>query len=220
MPTYRINGIDRETRLDTRIVVNAASRHEAIDEAMVRGVMPGEVEMIGEMPIGAAPAALPVAASLAGPIPGPGSLHPRRLLLTVAAVVGASATFMPWADASILGKAAGSVGPGWISFAAFVLVLALTFSLRIFDHPGAPFSYRDDMSQRRRRTVAMVGLASVGFGAWMLLEAYGVIGLDRYEPRSLQRAVAEAVRPGFGLFVMLFAGVATVWLSLMRFPPR
>lgn len=134
--------------------------------------------------------------------------HPRRLIIAIAAGIGMSATFMPWIRAPIIGSVSGVGGDGWFTFAAFLAVLALTFSLRIFDHPGAPSSAHSDLSGRRRVVIALLGLVGAGIGVLKLVQVHDVISEMRDTSNAIAGIMATATQPGFGPYAIVLCGIA------------
>jgi hypothetical protein len=144
------------------------------------------------------PAAIPTAAA--------GGLHPQRLAVAISAAVGGAATFMPWATLPLVGAIDGTVGDGWITLGLFAGVLVAAFLGRRSQQLGGWAQLAGIVLST---TASGIGLAKI----MHFKQAIASIG-DDAAAGSLEGAMAglmaNATRLGFGLYVLVVAGIAAV----------
>lgn len=117
-------------------------------------------------------------------------MHKQRLALTVAAVAGIIATFLPWA--SVMGMTInGTVGDGWISLAIFagITILALLGN----------------------RSTALKGGMLIAATVMALL----ALGMGIYEIMNIRKSGGNYVEIGFGLYILIAAAAACLILPFV-----
>ncbi len=123
-----------------------------------------------------------------------GGLHRQRFAICVLAGIGMIATFMPWVHAPIIGSVSGAAGDGWITL--ILLTFPVVFAWRgeklapimgnarlgtaitaglvclVGLYKVADFNYRmSDIDQDNLFAVALVGMAHIGIGLYVLIAA-------------------------------------------------
>lgn len=117
-------------------------------------------------------------------------MHKQRLAITVAALAGIIATFLPWA--SVLGMSVnGTEGAGWISLAIFAVIVIL----------------------------ALLGNRSTALKGGMLIAAIIMailaLALGVYQIMDIQKSGGGYVKIGFGLYILVAAAAACLILPFV-----
>lgn len=101
--------------------------------------------------------------------------------------------FLPWVKLGMLGSQNGLDANGTYTLVLGVAVLAVVV-LRNWEQTDAGI-------------VAVLGLVTLGLGAWYITDPAAAIGME--PTSSFGKAIAESLSPGVGLFVTAFGGLAT-----------
>lgn len=129
-------------------------------------------------------------------------MHKQRIAVLVAAGAGALATFMPWINAPIVGSIPGSAGDGWFTFVFFVIVGIC----------AAVGARAEAMTKGVALSVVGAGALTVFFGAWKIVDFRARMA-DVGSDNIIARAISESVSIGFGLYLVVLAGIAVVALA-------
>jgi hypothetical protein len=136
-------------------------------------------------------------------------LHRQRFAIVVLAGIGMLATFMPWLHAPIVGTISGASGDGWITLALFIPAIVL--------------------SLRGKKLKPLIGMArwaaTIPAGISVLIGLGDIVNLkssmaDASKDNPFAGAIAASVQIGFGLYLLIMAGIAVVvaaWL-LANYP--
>lgn len=176
--------------------------------------IPPELPSIQPPPIPAATAAVSFSAGVAGSNSLP--LHVQRVGIAIAAFLGGAATFMPWANLPIVGAVDGTVGDGWITLALFAVALAVSF----YGDRGQPIS-----SWPQVTATVLPALAGI-IGVWKIIQINGIASDLRSKADSVTLGgamaglAAQAVRPKFGLYMLVMASLAAAVAAVILHPQR
>lgn len=125
-------------------------------------------------------------------------MNKQRIAVLAIAVLGMSATFMPWAELPILGGMSGTNNNlGWISFGLFALPALLSI---IGDKSG-------NMKLGLLIAAIISGLLAAFLGAFTILE-FGSAMAESGEENPFDNFILPHMSPGYGLYVVVIAGVA------------
>ena len=133
-------------------------------------------------------------------------LHKQRIILACIAGLGMLATFLPWVRAPIIGAVDGTAGDGWITFVLFGLSLCLVFTGKTHEllYGGGQVG------------AAICTALGVLLGIWKLLDL-NAMKSDMARQGSLATALAGSVQIGFGIYLVVLAGIA-FWVVCFMFP--
>lgn len=129
-------------------------------------------------------------------------MHFQRMSIIIAAAAGMLGTFLPWVNIPILGSYNGTRGDGWITFVLFALIVFL-----------AIVGNRQHVLKGLHFFITMLfSVAAGGFGLWKIIDFQTSIGSSASD-NALTRAVGSAVSVGFGLYLIVIAGLAVLILG-------
>ena len=132
-------------------------------------------------------------------------MHQQRLYVLIAAAAGMLGTFLPWVSLPFLGSVSGtSAGAdGWISFVFFGVVLAMTL-----------IGKREALLEGWHFMLAIIfGAAGAIFALWKIIDINSVIGGKGQG--EMGKAMGKMVSVGFGLYLIVIAGIAVVVLAFV-----
>jgi hypothetical protein len=126
-----------------------------------------------------------------------GFVQTQRVVIIVAAIAGALATFLPWINVPIVGSVPGTAGDGWITLgiSAFAALLSLG---------------RGQISIAPRVLIVLAGMAMAAIGGF---DALGVVKAKAEmgeEAGQFGEVMAKAVTVGAGLYLVIAAGLALI----------
>lgn len=140
-----------------------------------------------------------------------GKMHPQRLALIVASIVGAVGAFLPWVHVPIVGSIPGIKGDGRITLALFLLSLVLCLIGDKSTH----------INGRVRWGTVTPGFIAAVIGLWKIFQfdsamsdmcsSVSDIKNIPFAPdfaQSIGQAVSSATSVGIGLYAVIFAGLA------------
>ncbi len=176
--------------------------------------IPPELPSTQPPPIHVATAAVSSSAGVVGINSLP--MHAQRLGIAIAAFLGGAATFMPWAHLPIVGTVDGTVGDGWITLVLFAVALAVSF-----------YGDREQPISNWPQVTATVLPALAGtIGVWKIIQINGIASdlLSTADSVSLGGAMAglaaRVIRPKFGLYMVVMAGLAAAAAAIVLHPQR
>lgn len=150
----------------------------------------------------------------AGPISM--QLHSQRLAIAAAAVIGCLATFMPWAHLPIVGAIDGTGGDGWLTLALFAAALYFALS----GSRGQPIGGWPQL-------VAIICPVLAGLIGALKIYSINAMASDLASNANsgtlkgaMEGLVAQAVRPKFGLYALVIAGVGGAAAAVILNPQR
>jgi hypothetical protein len=129
-------------------------------------------------------------------------LHRQRFVVAVAASAGMLATFLPWVHAPIVGTIMGTAGDGWITLALFI--------------PAAVLALRGVKDQPLEGGYRLGAAIPAGIAAMIGIVKLGDIIArknDLPQDNPLAKAISASVQIGFGLYLLIAAGIALVVFS-------
>jgi len=134
----------------------------------------------------------------AKPIAG---FHIQRVAFGVAAILGALATFMPWATLPIVGTIYGTAGDGWITLVLFLPAVVLAF---LGDRQAVVDGWKQFVVAVPAAIASLIGISKiVSFNSKMSEMNANMAG------NPFARALTMTVQVRFGLYLIVLAGVAT-----------
>jgi hypothetical protein len=128
-------------------------------------------------------------------------VHVQRTWVGLAAAAGMLATFLPWINAPFLGSLAGTAGDGWITLAMFLVVLLLVLGGDRTAPVAKPIAV----------ATSVLGVGGAVIGIWKIASLVNLATADPSNPFA--EALASAVTPGIGLFLLIGAGAAVAVLT-------
>ena len=132
-------------------------------------------------------------------------MHKQRLYVLIAAAAGMLGTFLPWVSLPFLGSVSGvnAGADGWISFVFFGVVVAMTL-----------IGNRESLLEGYQFTLSVVfGAVGAIFGLWKIIDINSVMGGKGQG--EMGKAMGKMISVGFGLYLIVLAGIAVVVLALM-----
>ena len=179
---------------------------EWVTASSVEGLFPesAEVKTAPPMPRTLPPAAPLVADYTDAPVPKSrldvvrtSDRHKQRIGILIAASLGISATFLPWVHAPILGSVAGTAGDGWITLVLFLpaVILALRGDKSVAIHG------------RKRDALALPAVLAALLGVWKIID-FQKLKANAPDDNPFVKAIAVSVQIGFGLYLLVAAGIA------------
>jgi hypothetical protein len=143
-------------------------------------------------------------------------LHVQRKGVAIAAMLGGAATFMPWANLPIVGEVDGTVGDGWITIVLFIVAVVAS----LYGNRGQPIGGWPQLA-----AVVLPTLASI-IGVAKIVQINGVASSLRAKADAetlggaMAGLVAQAIRPKFGLYILVVAGLAAAAAAICLSPQR
>jgi hypothetical protein len=123
--------------------------------------------------------------------------HKQRLGILIAAGLGISATFLPWVHAPIIGSVAGTAGDGWITLVLFLpaLIIALRGDSQTAIRGG------------KRLGLTIPAVLAAMLGIWKIVD-FQQLKSDTPDDNPIAKAISASVQIGFGLYLLVAAGIA------------
>jgi len=163
----------------------------------------------------AAPATVPPSRpSLTPPPPTHQAIHPQRIALAVAACLGGAATFMPWANLPIVGNIDGTVGDGWVTLGLFAIALAAAF---LGNRSEAVGGFAQLSAIIASVIAAGIGVHKITTLNSLVSQLQGDAAEETLEG-AIGGLMAQSIRPQFGLYLLILAGVLCPLLLMMLRP--
>lgn len=132
-------------------------------------------------------------------------MNKQRTAVLAIAVLGMSATFMPWAELPILGGMSGTNNNlGWISFGLFALPALL--------------SIVGDKSENMKLGLLLLAIVSSLFAAFLggfTIREFGNAADEMAGENLFDDLILPHMSPGYGLYVVIIAGVALPLFGLL-----
>ena len=125
-------------------------------------------------------------------------MHKQRLGILIAAAAGMLGSFLPWVSVPFLGSISGIRGSdGWINLVIFAIPLIM-----------ALIGNKESILDGTKLYVAVLfGAIGAGMGIWKIVDVGSIIG----EAGGLGKAISV----GFGLYLIVLAGIAVVVLGFV-----
>lgn len=136
-------------------------------------------------------------------------MHRQRLAMTIAAGLGVLATFMPWVNVPLIGSVPGTQGDGWITLVIFAIALL----------PALANDRARPLVGTQLVAFAAAGAICAAIGIWKILDLKRAMGgIDESNPFA--QALSASVSIGFGLYLVVGAGIALVLLGFALKDPE
>lgn len=166
-------------------------------------VAPPSREVMTPAPLGANQATHSIAKNKVEdrPLTTPGT-HKQRRGIMIAASLGIIATFLPWVHAPLIGSVAGTAGDGWITLVLFLpsLIIALCGDSQAAIRGG------------KRIGLAIPAALAAMLGIWTIVRIQQR-KLSISDGNPLANAMSASVQIGFGLYLLVAAGVAVATVA-------
>lgn len=135
-------------------------------------------------------------------------MNKQRFAMLIAAGLGALATFMPWAKAPFIGTITGTKGDGWITFILFGITIVICLL--------------NDKTKRLEGNllygaIAPAIIASI-MGIWKISDFNSAMSGLKDNPFAA--AFGQTVSVGYGLYVIVLAGIAVAVLAFYIKDPK
>lgn len=120
----------------------------------------------------------------------------QRKVVIGASAVGMLCTFLPWANAPLVGSVSGTEGDGWITF--FVFLVPIVLALR--GNRLLP------MGPRAKLASVAAAVVAGAIGIWKILDINSVKG--ELDDNAFGALFSSSVSVGFGLYLLVLAAIA------------
>lgn len=128
--------------------------------------------------------------------------HKQRRGILIAAILGVTATFLPWVHAPFIGSVAGTAGDGWITLILFLPALIITLC----------GDSRTAIRGGKRLGLAIPATLAAMHGIWTIVRIQQR-KFDTSSDNPLANAMSASVQIGFGLYLLVAAGVAVATVA-------
>jgi len=132
-------------------------------------------------------------------------MNKQRIAILVPAGIGVLATFLPWVTMPIVGSVSGASGDGWITLLLFIPAIVITLI--------------NDKSQRIEGNLLYGAIIPAGLagliGLYYIIDFNSSMSAVTASAGPFGGAIAASVSVGFGLYLVVLAGIAVPVLAYM-----